>query len=183
MAKLEDVAVEDLEDALDGAEGKKETMRLLCAIIYKRGPSVPMLAEWLNTREATIYRWFDRLEAEPIEEAVRDRPKPGRPAALTDDQRRRFETAVRRPPSDAGYVQPAWSTDLARRYLREEFGVEYTDRHVQRLLREAGLTAAFCVADRPMDLDTAMERAAEMLERSAEEVVRTYLAATGGAIG
>jgi glycerate kinase len=50
-------------------------------------------------------------------------------------------------------------------------------------LREAGLTAAFCVADRPMDLDTAMERAAEMLERSAEEVVRTYLAATGGAIG
>jgi hypothetical protein len=31
-----------------------------------------MIAEWLDTREQTIYRWFDRLEEEPIDQAVKD---------------------------------------------------------------------------------------------------------------
>lgn len=130
----------ELEAALADAEGRKETLRLVTAIIYKRGPSVPMLAEWLDIREATIYRWFDRLEAEPIEEAVRDRPKPGRPPKLTDDQRAQFRDAVTGPPAEAGYDAPAWTTDLASRFLAEAFDVEYTDRHVQRLLKDAGLT-------------------------------------------
>lgn len=45
MAQLENVSVEELEAALDDATGKKETQRLLVGIIYKRGPSVQMLAE------------------------------------------------------------------------------------------------------------------------------------------
>ncbi|MEF8838399.1 MAG: helix-turn-helix domain-containing protein [Haloarculaceae archaeon] len=139
MGRLEDVSVEDLEAALEAAEGKTETKRLLVAIIYKRGPSVPMIAEWLNTREQTIYRWFDRLENEPIREAVTDRPRPGRPPKLSDEQRAAFRDAVARPPAAVGFDEPAWSTTLARRYLVEEFGVEYTKRHVQRLLRNAGL--------------------------------------------
>ena len=105
MARLENVSVEELEAALDAADGKRETKRLLVAIIYKRGPSAPMIAEWLDTREQTIYRWFDRLETEPIEQAVKDRQRPGRPPKLDD-----------------------------------EFDVEYSRRHVQRLLQDAGLT-------------------------------------------
>ncbi|MEF8853456.1 MAG: helix-turn-helix domain-containing protein [Haloarculaceae archaeon] len=140
MARLEDVPVEELEAALAEATGKKETQRLLVAIIYKRGPSVPMIARWLDTREQTIYRWFDRLEAEPVEQAVRDRQRPGRPPKLEGSDRETFREAVRSPPADSGYDEPAWTTGLARRFLSDEFGVEYSRRHVQRLLREAGLT-------------------------------------------
>lgn len=140
MARLEDISIAELEEAFDEAEGKKETMRLLVAIIYKRGPSAPMIAEWLDTREQTIYRWFDRLEEEPISEAVRDRPRPGRPSKLSEQQRDAFQTAVTHPPSEVGYDEPAWSTKLAKRFLAEEFAVEYTMRHVQRLLNDAGLT-------------------------------------------
>lgn len=140
MARLEDISVEELEEALDEAEGKKETKRLLAAIIYKRGPSGPMIAEWLDTREQTIYSWFDRIESEPISEAVKDRPKPGRPSKLSDQQREEFQTAVNQPPSEAGYDEPAWSTKLAKKFLAEEFGLDYSMRHVQRLLKDAGLT-------------------------------------------
>ena len=140
MARLENVSIEELEAALDDATGKRETQRLLVAIIYKRGPSVPMIAEWLDTREATIYRWFDRMESEPLEQAITDRPKPGRPPKLDDADLAAFRDAVQEPPSAVGYDQPAWSTQLAQRYLAEEFGVEYTIRHVQRLLKEAGLS-------------------------------------------
>jgi len=70
MTRLDNIAVEKLKEALDQATGKRETKRLLVAIIYKQGPSAPMFAEWLHTRKQTIYRWFDRLEEEPIRQAV-----------------------------------------------------------------------------------------------------------------
>jgi transposase len=140
MARLENVSVEELEAALDEATGKRETKRLLVAIIYKRGPSAPMIAEWLDTREQTIYRWFDRLEEEPIRQAVQDRHRSGRPPKLDDDDRKQFQDAVHKPPTEAGYDQPAWTTALAQQFLDDEFGVAYSRRHVQRLLKDAGLT-------------------------------------------
>jgi transposase len=138
MARLEDVSVEELEDALEDAAEKKEVIRLLVAIIYKRGPSGPMIADWLDIREQTIYRWFDRLENEPIGEAVTDRPRPGRPPKLTEEQREVFRAAMTHQPAEFGFDEPAWSPDLAREFIAEEFGVEYTTRHVQRLLNDAG---------------------------------------------
>ncbi|WP_415383315.1 IS630 family transposase [Halosimplex sp. TS25] len=140
MARLENVSVEELEAALDDATGKRETKRLLVAIIYKRGPSAPMIAEWLDTREQTIYRWFDRLEEEPINQAVQDRQRSGRPSKLDDADREKFQETVSNPPSEAGYDEPAWTTKLAQRFLENEFGAEYSRRHVQRLLKDAGLT-------------------------------------------
>lgn len=135
MSRLDDIPVEKLEDALDDATGKRETMRLLTAIIYKRGPSVPMLAEWLDIREATIYQWFDRLEEEPVEAAVRDRDRPGRPPKLTEEQRTALDDAVRRPPEASGYDEATWTANLAQQYLEEQFGVEYSQRQARRLLR------------------------------------------------
>ncbi len=140
MARLDDVPVEDLEAALENATGKRETKRLMVAIIYKRGPSAPMIAEWLDTREQTIYRWFDRLETEPIEQAVRDRHRPGRPPKLDDADRAKFRAAVQEPPTDVGYDHPAWTTALAQQFLQNAFDVEYSRRHVQRLLKDAGLS-------------------------------------------
>lgn len=139
MGKIDHVDVTDLEEALDRREEKRETMRLLTAIIYKRGPSVPMIAEWLDIREATIYRWFDRLEEESIEMAIRDRPREGRPPKLSETQREQFRAAVRGPPSDAGFDEPAWSPEIAREFLNDRFDVDYTERHVQRMLKAAGL--------------------------------------------
>lgn len=140
MARLENISVEELEDALADASGKRETQRLMAAIIYKRGPSAPMIAEWLDTREQTLYRWFDRIEEEPIEQAVQDRQRPGRPSKLSDADKEEFFETVQNTPAEGGYDQPAWTTALAQQLLEDEFDVEYSRRHVQRLLKDAGLT-------------------------------------------
>jgi|AntRauMinimDraft_4_1070384.scaffolds.fasta_scaffold01830_1 transposase len=140
MTRLENISVGEFEEALEDATGKTETQRLLVAIIYKRGPSVPMIAEWLDMRPQTIYEWFDRLEAEPIGQAIRARERPGRPPKLTAADRDKFQEAVQNPPTEAGYDQHAWTITLARQFLRDEFGIEYSRRQVQRLLNDAGLT-------------------------------------------
>lgn len=136
MAKLENVSAAELESALSEICGRREPQRVVAAIIYKRGPSVPMIAEWLDVQEQTVYRWFDRLEDEPIEQAIRHRSRPGRPSKLGDDARDEFLAAVDASPEAAGYDRPAWTVDLATAYLGEEFGVEYSHRHVRRLLEE-----------------------------------------------
>ena len=136
MTRLDSVSIEELEDAYHEATGKRATERLIVAIMYKRGPSVPMLAEWLDIREQTIYAWFDRLEAEPIEQAVRDRNRSGRPPKLADDDYAVFREAVRNPPTESGYDRTEWTASLARTLIAEEFDVEYSERHVRRLLRD-----------------------------------------------
>lgn len=151
MAKLENVDVGSLEQALEETSDGQEAKRLIAAIIYKRGPSVPMLAEWLDVRKATIYRWFDRLEAEPIRQAVADRPRSGRPPKLTDEEQERFRHAVRGSPSSVGYDQAAWTTGLAQTFIADQFGVEYTSRHVQRLLQDAELSRVGDPAQLPGD--------------------------------
>lgn len=140
MAKLDNVSVMDLEAALEEVEGKQETRRLMVAILYKRGPSAPMIAEWFDMRERTIYDWLDRLEERPIEDAITDDHRSGRPPKLDDTDRETFEDAVNQPPTESGYDHPAWSTALAQRFLREEFDVKYSQRHIQRVLTEAGLS-------------------------------------------
>jgi hypothetical protein len=55
--KLENCFVEELDAVLYEATKKRKTKRSLTwAIIYKRRPSTPMIAECLNIREQTIYR-------------------------------------------------------------------------------------------------------------------------------
>lgn len=140
MAKLEHISQEQLHDALDQVDEKKPTQRLMLAILYKHGPSVPMIADWFNLRERLIYRWFNEMEEEPLMEAIYDDSPPGRPTKLTDKQRDQFEDAFQKPPEDVGIDAPTWTPKIARHYLKEEFGIEYTLRHVRRLLKEAGLS-------------------------------------------
>lgn len=80
-----------------------------------------MIAEWFDIRDATIYSWFDRLDAEPIRQAIRDRQQPGRPPKLGNDHRSDSRTAIRNPPTDAGYDELTWTTALGQRYLADEF--------------------------------------------------------------
>ncbi|MFC5971134.1 helix-turn-helix domain-containing protein [Halomarina salina] len=141
MARLEGVPVADLLDALDAATSAKATKRLMVAVLYKRGHSVPVVADWFGMRENTIYAWFDRLEAEPIEQAVRDRPRPGRPPKLDENERRELDATLHEPPTAAGYDADAWSVSLVRRHIAETYDVEYTHRHVRNLVDDAGVSS------------------------------------------
>ncbi|MFB6086750.1 MAG: helix-turn-helix domain-containing protein [Halodesulfurarchaeum sp.] len=140
MTKLENISTADLHDALDEVEEKKPAQRLMLAILYKQGPSVPMIGDWFDMRDETIYRWFTEMEENPLMEAIYDKPRPGRPTKLAEAQRTKFEAALKDPPRDADLEASAWTPKLARKYLREEFDVDYSLRHVRRLMHEAGVS-------------------------------------------
>lgn len=70
MSRLEHLSAESLRTAIASSTDGVVPLALVGALDYKRGLSVPEVAERYGVPEATIESWFDRLEAEPLEEIV-----------------------------------------------------------------------------------------------------------------
>lgn len=137
MARLEDVSIDSLRGELEQFDERRPMLRLVAAILYKQGPSVPTIAEWLDVRPATVYSWFERIETcDSIEESIRDQPRPGRPPLMDPDERRDLLEVLQQDPRTAGYEASSWSAELAQEYIAERTGVTYSKRHTRRLLNE-----------------------------------------------
>jgi transposase len=139
MDRLDEIAVEELQHALNNVEGSKPTQRLTAAIAYKNGVTQTELAEWYGVQRRTIYSWLKRLETEPLEQAVQDDHRSGRPRKLTEEQQQQLEQTLQQPPTEAGIDAPAWTPALLDGFLEETFGVEYSIPSCRRLMKEAGL--------------------------------------------
>ena len=141
MNHLDEISVEELQDALDKVDGKKPTQRLLAAIAYKNGVTQTELAEWYDVQRRTIYSWLKRLDTdESLETAVSDDKRTGRKRKLSESQQEEFEATVHEPPREVGIDAPAWTPVLAQDFLDETYGVEYSIPSCRRLLKEAGLS-------------------------------------------
>ena len=141
MNHLDEISVEELQDALDNVDEKKPTQRLLAAIAYKNGVSQTELAEWYDVQRRTIYSWLKRLDTdESLEQAVSDDNRSGRKRKLSQSQQESFEETVHDLPEEVGIDAPAWTPTLAQNYLEEIYGVEYSIPSCRRLLKEAGLS-------------------------------------------
>ena len=137
MTRLEGTTTEDLRGALATVEGKRPTMRLMVAIAHKSGVDQSTLAAWYGVERKTIYNWLTRIEELPLERAVRDAERTGRPRKLSDAALAAFRETVRGPPAAAGYDAEEWTASLVRRHVREAHGVDYSLSSCRRLLREA----------------------------------------------
>jgi len=141
MEHLDEISVEELQDALDKVEGKKPTQRLLAAIAYKNGLTQTELAEWYDVQRRTIYSWLKRLDTdESLEQAVTDAHRSGRKRKISEKEQQEFEETVHEPPEEVDCDAPAWTPALVQQYLDETYGVEYSLPSCRRLLKEAGLS-------------------------------------------
>ena len=140
MEHLDEIPVEDLQNALNNVEGKKPTQRLLAAIAYKNGVPQSELAEWYGVERKTIYNWLKRLDTDKsLEQAVVDAHRSGRKRKLSATEQEQFEATVHESPEKVGLEAPAWTPALVQQYLEETYDVEYSIPSCRRLLKEAGL--------------------------------------------
>lgn len=79
MDHLGEISIKDLQHGLNNVEGKKPTQRLLAVITYKNGTTQTELAEWYGVQRHTIYSWLTRPDQEPLEQAVHNDHRSGRP--------------------------------------------------------------------------------------------------------
>lgn len=135
MTKLSTVTVEDLHDALKTAATGKAAKRLMIALAYKDGVSVETLSDRYAIPRSTVYYWLDRFEQLPIDDAVEDDERPGRPPELTAEERDELQIDLVQSPQTFGFDAESWSVETVHEHIRHEYGVEYSYGHVRRLLR------------------------------------------------
>lgn len=145
MANLENISADHLRRILAEVDEGDAVQRLMAAITFKEVDDLTQAgaAEMYGFSSSWASKWFprlERLEEEPFEQVIYDEPREGRPSELTEQEHEQFVEDLNNPPEESGIDAPAWSVPLARHYLRDEFDVEYSARHVRRLMSEAGLS-------------------------------------------
>lgn len=140
--KIPNITVEELQENLvETDDDGKAVKRLMVAIAYKQNKSPAEIEETFGISEKNVYLWLDRFEKRGIEGALYDESKPGRPAKLTDEEFNELEAVLHESPEEAGYdgIQ-VWSPKFVQHWLKSQFDVEYTLRHIRRLMDDLGLS-------------------------------------------
>lgn len=140
MGRLEDIQKEELWKLLNEIEGSVPTQRVLAAIAAKQGDSTGRLADRHHVSQQTIRNWLRRFENRPLEEAPFGEPRAGRPRKLSEAKHDQLMTELKNSPKAVGFDRQAWFPRLVYHHLQSEYGVEYSLRHIRRLMREAGLS-------------------------------------------
>jgi transposase len=132
MGKLSHLSADQLKTALADADGVKATKRLVVSLDYKNGVGVDVISERYGIPQSTIYYWLDRFADKPLEEALRDESRPGRPPKLSDEQRAEVESWLKESPQSFDYDADTWTAELLRAQIVDEFDVEYSVPHIHR---------------------------------------------------
>jgi transposase len=104
----------------------------------EQGLVVAKIAAIGRESEATMLRWLKRYRAEGLE-GLRDAPRPGRPAEVTEAYRAALLAAVRRRPRSLGLPFSLWTLQRLVDYLPERTGMRVSDETVRRVLKHAGI--------------------------------------------
>lgn len=161
--KIADITVEELQDKLAETEDDgKAVKRLMTAIAYKQGKSPADIEETYGISKKNVYMWLDRFESRGLDDALYDESKPGRPSKLSEEEFAELESVLQKSPDEAGYEDvQAWSPKFVQHWLKTHFDVEYTRRHIRRLMEEAGLSWRTA---RPKHYDVDPQEVAEFQE-------------------
>lgn len=138
MRKLRDVDEEALMGAFRSTSDAKAVKRLTMAIAYLDGVSVATLSDRYETPESTIYAWLDRFENESIEDALHDDTGPGRPPELEPHEFVQLASDIADGPRGHGFDTDEWTASLLQTHITAAYGVEYSEGHARRLLRQLG---------------------------------------------
>ena len=103
------------------------------------GKSVPQAAEEVGISKVTGYVWLDEWNERGLE-GLKPNYGGGRPAELSEEQKEELKAILEE--------RDDWTTKEVRELIKEEFGVEYSLRHVSRILRSLGMKYA-----KPYQLD------------------------------
>jgi transposase len=104
----------------------------------EQGRKAPEIGAIVRESEVTVQRWLKRYLAEGIE-GLKDAPRPGRTATVTEVYRTELLTAVRRRPRSLDLPYSLWTLQRLVDYLAEKTGLRVSDETVRQVLKKAGI--------------------------------------------
>lgn len=115
------------------------TARLLAIANALDGMSRKAAAEAAGMDRQTLRDWIHRYNEAGVE-GLRDKPRSGRPARLTEGEQAVFKALILRGPDPERDGVSSWRIEDLCRIAEERFGVTYRESGMLRLVKSLGLS-------------------------------------------
>ncbi|NEO10591.1 helix-turn-helix domain-containing protein [Moorena sp. SIO3I8] len=127
-----------LQKSLELDISEKYRQRIQIMLLADQGQSQAEIRQALGCCPATARHWILMARTG---QALNWQDNPiGRPKAVNEQYLERLQELVKQSPRDCGYSFRRWTAHWLSKHLAKELGVEITPRHVNRLLKEMGLS-------------------------------------------
>lgn len=113
--------------------------RAVVVLAYINRKRVVELAETFQVGRSTINEWLRGYEAAGVDGLVTRKP-PGAAPRLTEEQRQELIDLIESGPMAAGFTSGVWTGPIIGQLIRKQFGVNYHNHHVPRLLHSLGFS-------------------------------------------
>ena len=113
-------------------------LRIEIMLLADVGESQAEICNLLGCSQATARYWISMAQTGKFY-LWNDRPV-GRPKTVSSAYVKRLEELVVSSPREYGYSFRRWTAMWLKRHLAEELGIEVTERHINRMLKELGLS-------------------------------------------
>lgn len=138
-AFLTDISLRKIETAYQQESNAKAKIRLQCAVLRKKGKSIPFISDVVGKRESSVSDILRRFEVRGIAGCYALKQK-GQKPKLRPLQRLKLKMALSKSPQEQGIPCVIWTTKLIQMFIGKTFGVEYVHRHVRDLVSSFGLS-------------------------------------------
>jgi putative transposase len=112
--------------------------RIEIMLLADLGQSQTQICENLSCSHETARYWI--YMAKTGQAHKWDATAVGRPKTIDDEYLERLKELIARSPREYGYAFERWTAQWLSKHLAQEFGVEVSDRHINRLLKNMGLS-------------------------------------------
>lgn len=112
--------------------------RLHVLLLRRQKYAQQEIAAIIHVTQGTVSNVCRRFLKEGFD-SVYDKPRSGKPARLSTQQKLALRERVAHEYTD-GKIRRGWQTKDVISLLRDEFNVHYTQRHVERLLNKIGMS-------------------------------------------
>jgi transposase len=112
--------------------------RIEIMLLADQGKSQTQICQALGCCPATVRHWM-HIARSGLAHQWQDCPI-GRPKAVNEAYLERLKELVSNSPRDYGYCFRRWTANWLQKHLAKELGIEVSDRHIKRLLKQMGLS-------------------------------------------
>lgn len=135
------------EDLLNSSRQRIQIM-----LLADQGKSQTVICQMLGCCPATV-RYWTHIARTGMAHQWRDCPI-GRPKSVNEKYLERLQELMSHSPRDYGYSFRRWTTNWLQKHLAQELGIEVSDRHMKRLLKQLGLSTL----SKPKEIQTTTDK-------------------------
>jgi transposase len=112
--------------------------RIQIMLLADEGKSQTEICRTLGCSPATV-RYWTHIARSGMAHQWQDSPI-GRPKVVSDEYLQRLQELLKGSPRDYGYSFQRWTANWLSKHLTKELGIQVSDRHIKRLLKQMGLS-------------------------------------------